>query len=215
MYHRELKKSTMDIVIKKEVDGLEFLNINDTKLKVTLTNEDCDRYGIDHNKSDFSRGEIRRTVKEILVLAERECGFYAEGERILVHMYPLPDGRFEMLISRLSIASPRDRRIISSSEGISLFEEKRSTYRFSSSEVLKRAVAAVYKKGVSADLYRSEDGSYYLHIMEDTIDGIAEFETLVEYAERLLSLPIFILFEYGELIAKGNAFDYIISPEFV
>ena len=58
---------------------MEFLKISDTKLKVTLTEEECLSYNIDTGKGDFSGNDIKRAVREIIALAERECDFRTEG----------------------------------------------------------------------------------------------------------------------------------------
>ena len=73
------------------------------------------------------------------------------------------------------------------------------------------AVRAVYRTGVDADLYRDDLGRYYIQVDEEIADGISELEIFVEYGERLSSLPIAVISEYGTLLAKGNAFEYVLS----
>ena len=189
---------------------MKFLNISDIKLKVTLSEEDCRRHGID-SSGDYSTREVRYAIREILTRAEAECGFSAEGDKILVQLYPLPDGECELLVTRLTTLSRKDRDTLASSEGISLFESKRGTYRFSSSEDLSSAVRAVYRSGVICDLYLDDLGRYYLSLNEEISDGISEFEIFIEYGERLSSMPLAVLSEYGRCLVKDTAFDYVIS----
>ena len=193
---------------------MKFLNISDIKLKVTLSVDDCRDYGIDTAKGDYSTREVRQAVRAILEKAECECGFTAAGDKILVQLYPLPDGECELLITRLTAVSRKDRAQLSSSEGLSLMEQKRGTYRFYSTDELKSAVRAVYREGTVADIYRDDLGRYYISIEEELTDGISEFEIFVEYGERLTALPIAVLSEYGSLLSKGNAFEYILSKDF-
>lgn len=193
---------------------MKFLNISDIKLKVTLTKEDCREYGIDENKSDYSTREVRQAVRRILELAESECGFSASGDKILVQLYPLPDGDCELLITRLVALTRKDRAQLASSKGLSLMEQKRGTYRFYSVDELKAAVRAVYREGVSADLYRDDLGRYYISTEEEFTDGISEFEIFVEYGDRLAALPIAVLSEYGSRLVRSTAFDYILSDKF-
>ena len=40
-------------------------------------------------------------------------------------------------------------------------------------------------------------------------DGISELEIFVEFGERISSVPIAVLSEYGTLLAKKNAIDKI------
>lgn len=190
---------------------MKFLNISDKKLKVTLTPEDCRAYGIDTAKGDYSTREIRQALRNILTQAAAECGFSAEGDKILVQLYPLPDGECELLVTRLVALSHKDRVTLSSSDGISLFEEKRTTYRFASFSDLYSAVRAVYREGVVCDLYRDDLGRFYLSLEEEISDGISEFEIFIEYGERLSALPMAVISEYGKRLVKGSAFEYILS----
>lgn len=193
---------------------MKFLNINDIKLKVTLTAADALQYGIDTASGDYSTKEIREAIRAILDVARSECGFCAEGEKILVQLYPLPEGECELLVTKLGGVSKKDRAALSASEGVSLMERKRGTYRFCTAEEVVSAVRAAYREGVVSDLYRDDLGRYYLHIEEEFTDGISEFEIFVEYGERLTSLPIAVLSEYGKLLYKDTALDYILSESF-
>ena len=80
---------------------MEFLNISDTKLKVTLSPEECVSYGIDTSKSEFTRAEIKEVMRDILSLAEGECGFVVTSEKILVQLYPMPSGECEIFVTKL------------------------------------------------------------------------------------------------------------------
>ena len=190
---------------------MKFLNISDIKLKATLSSADCREYGIDNTKGDYSTREVRQAVRRILELAESECGFSTYGDKILVQLYPLPNGDCELLITRLTALSRKERVQLEASDGLSLMEKKRGVYRFHSSEELKSAIRAVYRDGVIADLYRDDLGRYYISIEEEITDGISEFEIFVEYGERLNTLPIAVISEYGSLLVKSTAFDYILS----
>ena len=193
---------------------MEFLNISDIKLKVTLTPEDAKSFGIDSTGGDFSGVETRRAIRKILAMAESECGFSADGGRILVQLYPLPDGSCELLVTRLVSMSRRDRSVIAESEGLSIIEERQATYRFDSREELIRAARTVRRGDVVADLYRDDLGRYYINAREELSDGISELEVFVEFGERLSALPIPVISEYGTLLAKGNAIAFVLSESF-
>ena len=190
---------------------MKFLNISDIKLKITLTAEECAAYGIDTYSTDYTTKEVRESVKNILAIAEAECGFSALDERILVQIYPLPEGDCEILVTRLNSINKRDREALSDGDGVSLVESKRGTYRFDSPEHLKLAVGAAYRDGVEADLYRDDLGRYYLYVREQFFDGISEFEVFIEYGERLKALPIAVLSEYGVRLCKGAALSYVLT----
>lgn len=188
---------------------MRFLNISDIKLKITLTAEECIAHGIDTYSSDYSTKEVRGAVRRILSEAERECGFSAGDGKILVQLYPLPDGNCEILVTKLGAVAGSDRAALASGTGVSLMENKYGTYRFLSSEDLRLAVGAVYREGVTAALYRDDVGRYYLYVDEQFTDGISEFEIFVEFGERIRALPLAVLSEYGRCLSEKNAFSYV------
>ena len=188
---------------------MEFLNISDIKLKVTLSNDECREYGINTDANDFSGAKIRRTVREILTMVSEKSGFKVDGERLLVQLYPLPDKRCEIFVTRLTGRSRRESSELELSDGLSVLEEKRTAFRFDTTDDMIRAVRAVYREGMIADLYLDDLGRYYIHAKEEITDGFSELEPFIEFGDRLSALPLAVLSEYGTLICKGDAIDKI------
>ena len=183
---------------------MEFLIISDTKLKVSISRNECLKYGIDTSEADFSTNEIRLVIREILDLAEERCGFKVGREKILVQLYPIPEGNCELFVTKLVGLSARERGIVRDSDELTTYQSKRGVYRFSDVQTLKSAVLAIYRDSVDCDLYLSDAGDYYISIAESFTDGISEFEVLIEFGERLGELPIFVIAEYGTLISRGD-----------
>ena len=193
---------------------MEFLNIGDKKLKVTLTPEECASYGIDTEKTDFSRGEIKGVMRDIISLAESECGFTVTSDKILVQIYPLPTGLCELFVTKLTGLSGKDRAVIQGTDGLSTFEERRGIYRFDSRGTLIQAAKAIGQSSPPCELYIDEAGRYYIILEENIVDGISEYEVLIEYAERLKNMPLHVLAEYGKLLIKEKTLERILSEEF-
>ena len=189
---------------------MKFINISDTKLKVILAATDLLEYGIDETVGDYTTPRVRGAVREILTRAEAECGFSADGDKILVQIYPLPSGECELLVTRLTALSRKYRDTLSASDGISLLEESRGIYRFETVEDMCSAIRIAARPDVRADLYRDDLGRYYLCFDEMVTDGISEFEVFIEFGERLSSLPLPVISEYGERIAKDTTLAAII-----
>ena len=189
---------------------MEFLIVSDSKLKITLNAEDCLKYAIDTSGSDFSTNEVRLAIRALLEVARERCGFRADGEKILAQLYPMPDGSCELFITKLSGVSAQAREAVRDIEGLSPIEDKYGTYAFRDGQTLLSAARAIYREGIECDLYLSDDGIYYISIKEDIVGGISEFEILTEYGERLKSLPLYVISEYGNLLCKGKALDYIL-----
>ncbi len=186
---------------------MEFLIISDTKLKVSITRDECLKYGIDTSDADFSTNEIRLIIREILELAKKRCGFTVDREKILVQLYPMPDGDCELFVTKLVGLSARERGIVRDADELTTYQKKRGVYRFSDTITLKEAVRAIYRDGVECDLYVSESGEYYISIVESFADGISEFEVLVEFGDRLPELPVFVMAEYGTLLSDGRGLE--------
>ncbi len=201
-------------LLKIEVEILNFLNINDTKLKVILSAEECVNYGIDTTKSEFSRTEIKQVVRDILTLSGDECGFSVTNEKILVQLYPMPSGECEIFVTKLTGLTSRDRGMLNSVDGLTTMEKRRGIYRFDSRENLIRAANAIYREGVECELYSDESGRYYISIDEEITDGISQVVALIEFAQRISDLPIQVLSEYGKLILSDNTLKEIISDNF-
>lgn len=181
---------------------MEFLNIGDTKLKVTLTQNECLEYGIDTSKADFTRSEIKGVMRDIILMAEEKCGFLVTSEKILVQLYPLPTGECEIFVTKLTGLTSRERSALRASNGISTMESRQIVYRFESRELLIRAARAVSHSVIVCDIYVDEEEQYYVIFDEELFDGISECEVLLEFGERMKELHPGILFEYCTRVHK-------------
>ena len=193
---------------------MEFLNIGDTKLKVTLTQSECERYGIDTAKSDFTRSEIKGVMRDIILLAEEKCAFSVSSEKILVQLYPLPSGECEIFVTKLTGLPNKERMALRGADGLSTLESRRGIYRFDSRDELIAAARAISTSEAECELYIDEVGQYYISIEEGIVDGISDYEVLVEFGERLKNLPLHVLAEYGKLLIWENTLERIISDDF-
>ena len=192
---------------------MDFLVINDTKLKVSMTEEECSRYNIDTRDSEISALDVKLAIKEILDIASERVGFFREGEKILVQIYPMPSGGCEIFITKLKGVGQREKEVIERDNSLTTIDTRVGVYRFSDRNTLKRAARAIYREGIECDVYRCSDGMYYISIREELTDGISEFEILIEYGVRLKSLPLHVSSEYGVKVAEKNGLDFAISEE--
>ena len=192
---------------------MEFLVINDTKLKVSMTEEECKIYNIDTSDSELSTLDVKLAVKEILEIASQRTSFSRGGEKILVQIYPMPRGGCEIFITKLGGVGHREKGVIESEESLTTIDTGVGVYRFADRDTLRRASRAIYREGVDCDVYRCNDGIYYISIREDVTNGISEFEILVEYGSRLSALPLDVISEYGVKIAEGRGLDFAIADD--
>lgn len=192
---------------KREVDKLKFINIKDTKLKIILTPDECRERGIDTARSEYTKAEIRSIVRELLPIAEGECGFSITTDKILIQAYPMPEGECEIFITKLRGISARDRSFLNGEEDLTSLAFREGVYRFDSRDILVRAIDSVTNKSKRCDIYVDEYGRYYIKTEEELTDGISDIESLIEFGERLRELPIEVRSEYGKKMYSSILLD--------
>ena len=157
---------------------LEFLIISENKLKIMLDKKEIQRFGLDCEELDYTNPNVRNSFWNILDIAEKECGFHAKGEKILIQFYPAKSGG-EIFITKLGILSKSAERSLSESPRVAMLSSKIKIYRFDGLSALKGALAV--SKGVMSEnmrVFLGEGDEYYL-IFEDrsenSVSAISEF----------------------------------------
>lgn len=182
---------------------MEFLPINRAKLKIQITKEELDKYGIDPTRSDYDESCLRGSIGELLALANSKCSFTVGNERVLVQLYPSDKGA-DIFITKLSIMTAKERRAVDESTELTTYGERETVFCFTTFSDLLRGVRAVGESEAVCDLYRLGGGSYYLCVRERALDGITPIARLTEYGSKLPSLPKDAVGEYGICIFKGE-----------
>ena len=80
---------------------MEFILINDSKLKVMMTKSDLSDYDITAEKLDYSNTETKRMFWDVLSRAKSRTGFDTDGQRVLVQLYPSRDGGCEIFVTKI------------------------------------------------------------------------------------------------------------------
>ena len=204
-------------VSEREVTNLEFILINDGKLKVVLTDTDLEDMGVSAEELDYSTPETKDMLREILSRAERELGFVCNSHRTLVQVYTSRGGGCEIFITRLGTEA-----IDKDSEGtlhyMSAYEKTpelsgRGIFRFEELEWLITVCRRLYEIGYSGNssAYVGDDRRFYL-----MLDGLcsAEYFPLNEYSfiseygesENILAATEY-LFEHSKEICRSSAVE--------
>ena len=182
---------------------MEFLPINKAKLKIKLTKEELERYGIDPTRSDYDESCLRGSIGELLTEANSKCDFTVGNERVLVQLYPSENGA-DIFITKLSIMTPKERRAVDESSELTTYGTREYIFCFYNLEELLRGVRAVGESESTCDLYRLSSGNYYLCVKERALDGVTPIIRLLEYGCRVPTLPKDAMGEYGICILKGE-----------
>ncbi|MBR2460719.1 MAG: adaptor protein MecA [Clostridia bacterium] len=80
---------------------MKIVLITDSKLKVRLSRDDLEYYGIKIENIDYDNTETRRVFWSILDEAKQRTGFDAAISRIFIQIYPDGDGGCDMYVSHI------------------------------------------------------------------------------------------------------------------
>lgn len=187
---------------------MDFLTINENKLKIMLTCDEVKEFGIENEKADYRNPDTRKAFWKILDRANAECGFKVRGDKLLIQYYPSKSGA-EIFVTRLGKISLGIERNIAGADSITMLSSKNMVYRFESREILERLCREMMRKPIqaSADLYYAEDGCYYL-FFEERSDGssLSPFSVISEFGEEIPQNMESYIKEHSEPINIGNAF---------
>ena len=182
---------------------MDFLRINSSKIKIIMSREECERYGISERGGDYDSKLVRDVISEILEDAGAE-GFAKIGEKLLVQLYPAASGGAEIFVTKLTHVGDRERRAISRAETLTTYNKERAHFLFDRPEDLYRAVRLL-KKEKPSDLYRISGGKYLLTVEEEYVGGMSDVEILAEFSTRIPLSDYEPSPEWDTLVAKDNA----------
>ena len=82
---------------------MELILINDTKLKIMLTEQDMVHYDLDCNCANYDNTETRRAFWSILDEVKHRTGFDAASDRVFIQLYPSKEGGCEMYVTKVGL----------------------------------------------------------------------------------------------------------------
>ena len=204
---------------------MEYILINESKLKITLGCEELEERSLESERLDYADPDAKQLFCDILERARNELGFDTTGYRVLLQLYPIRDGGCELYVTRLSkldsLPEPEHNRAEQTNQpkhegGKKPKKQKRRrAYRFDSLEDLCRVCRRLseYPLALESSAYRTDEG-WYLIICYEDLDGISDILPISElsfiseygYAEDVRALSLF-LGEYAKEICKENAVE--------
>lgn len=171
---------------------MEAVRIGEHKLKLYLSAEESEKYGISGSAECKDTAIVRRNVWQALDKAKELCGFDPDGDKLLIQFYKCPDSGCEIFITKLGVLTEASARLVSASSRITIVEKRKTAYSLLSKftsiiDVLKIANLGKdannnlqnsgnfqqnqkntsSKEEVEApclipDIYKSKDGEHYL-----------------------------------------------------
>lgn len=179
---------------------MDFLQISDSKLKLTLTREDMEKHGFKTECVDMENPQDRFILRQILDEAKGHTGFDS-GEKILIKCYPSKDGGCELFVTALGSppATCMEVKAILSTKA-------NPVYRFLSVKSLLQASVAMQKQPeiVESKLYVSADGSYdlALSVRENSSFVLRRFS---EFSASASTLPDSYIEEHEKCVIPTSA----------
>ena len=79
---------------------MEFIKVGEYNLKISLTEEDMERYRLSEETLDYHSSETRAAFREILAEAQRQTGFITAADRMMIQVFPSRDGGCEIFVCR-------------------------------------------------------------------------------------------------------------------
>ena len=193
---------------KKRLDGgkVEFLVINDSKLKIIMTPEDAARYDFSTASADYDSPDTRRLFWRILDEAGEAVGFDPKGDKVLIQFYPSKDGGCEIFVTKLGVLSASAARLVTKSENVTMLSRTRSLYRFESSSDLERAMRIIFKTSrPTGEAYEAENGICFLSIEERGGADPSEYPCINEFATKCEPELLYYVREHCSALPLGKS----------
>ena len=209
---------------------MEFILINENKIKVMLTEQDLKEFEIDAEDLDYSNTDTKRMFWDILSRAKHSTGFDTDGHKVLVQLYPSRHGGCELFVTKIGELCPAEDGCMLSSKPSETQTDKRSAKSRSKAQIEKQDSSAFIFESLSdllcvcrrldalgydaqSSAYIDNHKRYYLflegidtsgYIPLDIYSFICEFGILENAKSSFCYLG-----EYGHPIAKDNAVEQL------
>lgn len=191
---------------------MELIIIDELRLKIILSREEMQSYGIDAAGADMESEDVKRTLCGILERAKHTAGFSCDCGRVFVQLFASRDGGCEMFVTRYSeLCDSEDGRIFEGEDGDDMSDgrlRRRYAYRLFDTGDLLRLCLALKKRDFAgeSDAYISADGNELYLVLHE--NGGKDISVAVEFGETvsLCALPAYIS-EHCEPICERDAVD--------
>lgn len=187
---------------------MEYILINESKLKITLEKSDLESFDISVDELDYGNPYAKTVFEEILAYSKDNFGFDTTGHKVLLQLYPSKDGGCELFITRLCESTELRTGEITEKK------KRHKAYSFEKLSSLLSVCKLLCSEGFSGEssAWFDDDGKWFLLLSLEGEDSdldllpIDKFSFICEYgeAESPKSLSLY-LFEYAHPICQGDA----------
>lgn len=203
---------------------MEYVMINESKLKVMLEESDLEGLELSSEELDYANPEAKKLFGDILGYAREELGFDTSGYRVLLQLYPSRDGGCEIFITRLGrleeseAPKGQENSVRKEAQRSKRRAKRRKAFRFERLEDLVSACKRLAENGSSpqSEAFTDLEGEWFLILSysdeeySEILDmlPVSELSFISEYGspEEARSLSLY-LGEYGREICASDAIE--------
>jgi negative regulator of genetic competence, sporulation and motility len=194
---------------------VEYIKINDSKLKIILCREDLVAWDISAEELDYTNPTAKNVFEGLLLDAKDRFGFDTSGHRVLLQLFTSKDGGCELFVTRLEEVCSENKYTAEKEDR----SEKTLAYSFEGLHDICAVCKRLADAGFSGDssAYFSNDGRWFLsiRIKAESYQAAKHFDRFAfisEYGEREDpgSLSLYVC-EYATPISQSNAVSLLSS----
>ena len=167
---------------------MDFLIVTDSKMKVSLSEEEMKGYGIRGDGDSYDDPTVKRAVRSILSIAKAKVGFCYSGEKLLVQVYPTKEG-CELFVTKLGDISRDAERALTRSDRVALIRERCVLFKLFQFDEIDSILGIIRNRTESSFECYSYADEYYIMISDSYLGGINKAEIL-EYCDELPEILI-------------------------
>ena len=197
---------------------MEYILINESKLKIICKEKDLEPYGISADLLEYGDASSRRFLDDLLDEAKSKLGFETLKHRVLIQLFPDKSGGCEIFISKLGLLLSTSDEKPSPIKKASKPKSQERIFFFEKLDFMLEACRRLsflqnIKKSSAFYIYGC---GYYLYFLLDVqpeldeydIPILDEYSFLLEYGEpKSVKEKLPYLMEYAKCISQGKAIE--------
>lgn len=197
---------------------MELILINDSKLKVMLTESDLASLSLTCDTIDYDNTETRRAFWEIFDEAKHRTGFDAASNRIFIQVFPSKSGGCELYVTK--VQGEKDRSSVSVKVNQTKKNAKASSciYGFDNIQMLTKACYCLDSKGfyeessAFAEKEKPLNPKYFLILNENTPPSsqkkkksVSSYDFIGEFGKKYGGSIMYYIKEHCEPVCTDDA----------
>ena len=192
---------------------MEWIRIDQNKLKIMLSKEDACKYALYPETASVEDAATRRAFREILCATKSDVGIDFSEERVYIQLFPSREGGCELFVTKMGGREQEiEKRDMSIAPKASITASRRVCFCFWQQRDLLSSCRRLMRRGFTGESQAERDdmGRFWLFLSDDGSPLLAreEFGFLLEYGqmECAADASLFLL-EHGKTLCASHAVE--------